>query len=631
MQATSFFAFTISGLIATATLGNAAWATLSQPPFRFVDSSSAGLVDGRLAIPETVFPSAFLGTPLIEAFAMGRAVRQGQTISINGRSMNARWLQWATDSASEAMHLGISDGDLSRALGVELLSSQTAERQPVAWFSQSETASITLNSRIIGQDRYLDILPLAQQAGWQVKPAGNTLQISSPSATIAAIREGNQAGGRRVVVALDRPIPWQVSQHKDKLAIALDATLTPQLQQSLASAPLQFSRISAEGNRTTLQVQVPEQGKIRVWSLANPPRIVIDSGATAMVDRTIHWAPGLQWREKLVRLGSAQFPVVWLEVDPTQANLRLDPIWRDRTQQPGIASLEQMTQRWQAVAAINGGFFNRNNQLPLGAIRRDGQWHSGPILNRGAIAWNANGATAFDRLNLQETLVTEQGQRFPILLLNSGYVKAGIARYTSAWGRTYSPLTDYEIILSVERDRIVQQQQSSKPSAGEQFLIPEDGYLLVFRAYKTAAAALPPGTPIRLERTTNPASFDQYPQILGAGPLLLKNRRIVLNPAAEQFSPAFRRQKASRSAIGKTAQGTLILAAFHQHPGGAGPTLAEAAQLMQSLGAIDALNLDGGSSTALYLGGRRLDRPNAAGARVHNGLGIFLDPVRIYR
>ncbi len=69
-----------------------------------------------------------------------------------------------------------------------------------------------------------------------------------------------------------------------------------------------------------------------------------------------------------------------------------------------------------------------------------------------------------------------------------------------------------------------------------------------------------------------------------------------------------------------------MFAAVHNRVGGAGPTLAEHAQLMQQMGCVDALNLDGGSSTSLYLGGQLLDRfPNTA-ARVHNGIGIFLQP-----
>jgi len=48
------------------------------------------------------------------------------------------------------------------------------------------------------------------------------------------------------------------------------------------------------------------------------------------------------------------------------------------------------------------------------------------------------------------------------------------------------------------------------------------------------------------------------------------------------------------------------------------------AQILQQLGAINALNLDGGSSTTLYLGGQIIDRPPNSAARIHNGIGIFL-------
>ncbi|MCY7285765.1 MAG: phosphodiester glycosidase family protein, partial [Cyanobacteria bacterium CAN_BIN43] len=74
------------------------------------------------------------------------------------------------------------------------------------------------------------------------------------------------------------------------------------------------------------------------------------------------------------------------------------------------------------------------------------------------------------------------------------------------------------------------------------------------------------------------------------------------------------------------ATGTLMLVAVHNRLGGAGPTLREAAQIMLQLGAIDALNLDGGSSTTLYLGGQLLDRIPSTAARVNNGIGVFIRP-----
>jgi hypothetical protein len=262
----------------------------------------------------------------------------------------------------------------------------------------------------------------------------------------------------------------------------------------------------------------------------------------------------------------------------------------------------------------------------LGAIRRDSQWLSGPILNRGAIAWNDSGQFYFDRLTLEETLITANNQRLPILFLNSGYVQSGIARYTPVWGATYTPLTDNEIILVVQKDQITQQLPGGKVG-GTAVPIPQDGYLLTLRANSVSAASqLPIGSAVRISSSTTPTDFSRYPHIIGAGPLLIQNRQIVLDAKAEKFSNAFIAEKAIRSGICTTATGTLMIAAVHNRAGGYGPTLAEHAQLMQQMGCVDALNLDGGSSTSLYLGGQLLDRSPSTAARVHNGIGIFLKP-----
>ena len=42
------------------------------------------------------------------------------------------------------------------------------------------------------------------------------------------------------------------------------------------------------------------------------------------------------------------------------------------------------------------------------------------------------------------------------------------------------------------------------------------------------------------------------------------------------------------------------------------------------LGAVDALNLDGGGSSALVLGGDLGDRHSSTVGRVNNGIGLFI-------
>ncbi len=593
------------------------------------------VAEDTLAPPPAKFLS--LSSPVIQ---------QGTQVSLNGRMYSVAWRQWRLGAS---VRTGISDVGLMQSLGMELLTTKDLRRQPVQWFSSPETTPLVLASQLGGSYRYLDVSDFARTAGLQLQVEGNTLKISSLPAQLRNIQQETQPWGSRIVLDLDRATPWQVSDRRTEGVITLDALADPSLMELFKAPPPQLEQIQGEEdaapvsaetqsdkpvirlenaqNQTTIRVQIPEGKRLQVFSVANPYRLVIDIRPDALVEKEILWAPGIRWRQKYVNLGESRFPVVWLEVDPKANRMSFRPIWSNRATQVGTAPLMQMAPLWQATAAINAGFFNRNNRLPLGAIRRDGRWFSGPILNRGAIAWNDKGQFKIGRLSLQETLIPSTGERLPVLVLNSGYVQAGIARYTPEWGATYTPLTDNEVLVVVQNNRVTAQIPGG--IAGQtSFPIPANGYLLTLRADGTSAASsLGIGTQVRIIASTTPADFASYPQILGAGPLLLQNRQIVLDAKAEQFGDAFSQQAAVRSCVGTTAAGTVILAAIHNRVGGRGPTLAETAQLMQQMGAIDALNFDGGSSTGLYLGGQLLDRSPYTAARVHNALGLFLSPL----
>ncbi len=382
-------------------------------------------------------------------------------------------------------------------------------------------------------------------------------------------------------------------------------------------------QVEVVNNQTLIRVSVPFGFAPRIQSEPNNS-LLVEIRSDALVPRNIAWASGLRWRQQWMQLGQEKFPVVWLEANPR--NVQLKPLVTNTDTLIGTAPWMQTAPKYLAVAGINGGYFNRNNRYPLGAIRSKGQWLSSPILNRGAIAWNNSGQFYVGRLTLEEVLVTIDSQgtvRTPILFLNSGYVQSGIARYTPAWGNTYTPLTDNETIIVVQKNQVTSQLIAGK--AGENAVaIPLDGYLLTLRGkISTSVSLFPTGTNLKIESATVPGEFNRYPNIIGAGPLLVQNRQIVLDAKAEKFSDAFIREKAIRSAICTTANGTIIIASTHNRAGGAGPTLAEHAQLMQKMGCVNALNLDGGSSTSLYLGGQLIDRSPSTAARVHNGIGIF--------
>ncbi|MCX7592285.1 MAG: phosphodiester glycosidase family protein [Fischerella sp.] len=633
-------------------------------------------------------------SPKLPAPPLKGVIFYGNQISLNGRIFSGAWLQRSLQAGQLTTH--ISDGALRQLIGADLLNSSSPVRQPIQWYS-SLTQPLTLASILAGGYRYLDITRFAKTSAWQLQVQGNTLIISTPNAKLTDITQAKQSFGERIVVNLDRPTPWQITQELPvknnqplpddpnhpipkpvspttrEWTITLNAIADPVLVQrytplspptienslpfpenqlkqmvpgndttgvnrennlpsSPPPAPLPppplIKQVEVVNNQTLIRLEVPIGLAPLVSTLPNPNRLIIDVRPDAMVQRSITWAPGLNWRQQFVQLGQERFPVVWLEVNPRTVGIKIKPILANSDTLVGTAPIMQTAQQQLAVAAINGGYFNRNNRLPLGAIRRDGQWLSSPILNRGAIAWNDSGQFHMGRLTLLENLIIPNNQKLPIVSLNSGYVQTGIARYTPAWGASYNPLTDNEIILVVQKNQVTNQLLGGK--AGQTPIpIPQDGYLLALRSHAVSSVlALPIGSSVRIESSTYPAEFNSYPNILGAGPLLVLDRQIVLDGKGEKFSDTFIAQKAVRSAICTTATGNLMIAAVHNRVGGAGPTLAEHAGLMQQMGCVNALNLDGGSSTSLYLGGQLLDRfPNTA-ARVHNGIGIFLQPRR---
>lgn len=577
---------------------------------------------------------------------------QGGQVLLNGRSRPLAWIQW---QVGNTLRWGLSDVMASQQLGLELLSSRNPALQPVQWYGVQGRSQFNLAANPSGTHRYLDVTDWVKLNGWQMQTQGDRLVINTPLGQMTDLRqEGRQ--GHRMILTLNGPVPWQLSQTPQEWVLTLEAATSAQILDRFQPQPTPVPsplpplpgdvnegeggppplptptvlplRVESSGNQTKIRAATVSGLAPRVLFTGQGNRLVVELQREALPNREIQWTNSIRWRQQYLTLDQSRFPAVWLTLTPkrgTRPGVMLRPIWATPNSMTGTSPLMTIAPLWQATAAINGGFFNRNNQLPLGAVRRDGQWQSGPILNRGAIAWNDQGQMIMGRLSLIENLILPTGQRLPIALLNTAYVQPGIARYTPRWGNSYTPLSNNERVVIVRQNQVVS--QIPNLMAGQEAIpIPSDGYLLVFRVQTALADVLVPGIVLGLESATTPIDFNQYPHTLGAGPLLIQNRRIVLDAKAEGFGDAFARQSAIRSVIATNAQGEILLITIHPRIGGSGPTLAETARLIQQLGVVNALNLDGGSSTSLYLGGQLIDRSPVTAARVHNGLGIFWQP-----
>lgn len=528
-------------------------------------------------------------------------------VNANGQRQQALWL---VEQGELWLPLEVLEGQL----GVSR--SNAANGIELEWFGRKAVVP-PARQRSLDDEVAVPVSALLEAVGVSVRPQGKELELQLPARPLQAIRWKDQGiSGRRVV--LDLSAPALVRSGDGRLLIGTEAT------------GLQLEELNQLGLRPSqsqgwLTLQLPEEGER--LSLGSPWRLVLDLPA-AEGSASTPAAPsperdprlvalqnqGLQLERRISRIGSRQVLINSVRLDPRAVPLELRPLNRSDGMQ-GLSSLSQLARQEDALIAINGGYFNRVNRLPLGAMREQGRWLSGPILNRGAAGWSAGELPTFDRLMLIESVSDRSGQRWPIASVNSGYVHKGLARYTADWGPRYQPITGSEMAVLLRNGTVSERFEAGQLSAGvalrpgEQLIVARGGVSVPWQ----------PGELLSLE--SKPTSgVGQKANVLGGGPLLLKDGQVVLNGAAEGFSSGFIAQAAPRTVIGSDGRQLWLITL--QGVNNAGPTLLETALLMRQEGVVDALNLDGGSSTGLVLADVHTVKGRGVAAAVHNGLGL---------
>ena len=561
------------------------------------------------AMPITPPPPPPPPPPLVPIGAAAATERQGSSIRINGRLQSARWL-WVGGLGNTPQQLWIPLEVLENQLGVTSRSRSDGALD-LEWFGQELKVPASAQ-RSLEDEVAVEVSSLFGRIGVGLRREGSLLSLELARPQLLQVRSSNPGPVKRIVLDLGGP----ATIGRDDAGLVVDLLSRSDQQALLGSLGLQAQQDSA-GLRLK-----PSAAKLtRVFSLGEPNRVVIewpDQGAASRPDSPAPIDPRLQallgkelhW-DRLVRQGVR---INAIRIDPLNASLQLRPLARPGAME-GLSSLVQLANQQQAWVAINGGYFNRVKRLPLGALKQDGRWLSGPILNRGVAAWDERTMPRFGRLQLSEWVVGPGALRLPVAVVNSGYVQRGISRYTADWGPNYRALSGSETGLLIQGGLVRQQFGPSELDAGVP--LRGDDLLLVGRG----GSELPWGLGDRLQIESRPSSnLGLATHVIGGGPLLLQAGRIVLNGSAENFSSAFLNQGAPRTVLARDDRQIWLITLEGIQD--SGPSLGETAALLQQLGLQDALNLDGGSSTGLVLGGSLQVKGRGVAGSVHNGVGL---------
>jgi hypothetical protein len=284
--------------------------------------------------------------------------------------------------------------------------------------------------------------------------------------------------------------------------------------------------------------------------------------------------------------------------------------------------------RHRALAAINAGFFLLPSGDPSGIYKLGGQLISDTRRTRGAvgIVREAGGQRLlFGRVAATMQLRVPRRARpdatMDVAGVDTTRQRGKLMLFTPAYHQhTDTPATGLEWVLQGRPLRV-----TSGPLSAGKTPIPRDGYVLSFGGTRPPPLleSLRPGARVELDTKYtaidgSEADWKRSDTIVGGAGLLIDDGRLLNEWKVEQLTTAFVETRHPRTLIGTHADGAvwLITVDGRQPKLSAGMSLLELRALAHRLGLKNALNLDGGGSTTMWVDGTIVNSPSdAAGPR----------------
>jgi exopolysaccharide biosynthesis protein len=312
----------------------------------------------------------------------------------------------------------------------------------------------------------------------------------------------------------------------------------------------------------------------------------------------------------------------------------------------GTETTSSMATRHGAIAAINAGFFRLDRSIfagdAVGVLQIDGKILSESYGNRVALMINnfgRNPGVFITHLNYSEQ-ISINGRLLDVTGINRERGENDLIIYTPQFHIT--TLTNQNgIEIIVKGNKVIGQTAlveggSKIPRFLENRVkrIPADGYVVSasgkYRQQLLEALThiLPANSNPKIQATISrrmdfpnlsadeklklAKDFRNYRNIVGGVPQLIKNGKIEITWEQEKSSKAFVETRHPRTAVAKLKDGKFLMVTIDgRQPGtSVGMNLNELAEMLLEFGASDAMNLDGGGSTTMFLGGKIVNQPS---------------------
>lgn len=312
----------------------------------------------------------------------------------------------------------------------------------------------------------------------------------------------------------------------------------------------------------------------------------------------------------------------------SRVELAKPTVFVDGDANKGRDTLTQTIARTGAIGGINGDFFPWSGD-PLGVMVRHGELLSKPFPRRGVFAWGAGymEATALtfaasakfgaSELTIQG-LNEECGENMAIL--NTPVAGLATARIPAVHAILEMP-NALPPSGTIEAKFVAFEAEKTQVSVGK-----GQAVLTATGAAATKLAQLNPGDTLQITVDVKGVNWEKAKHAIGGGPTLVIGGKAKTDYSSEGFNKAdFIDKRHPRTAVGATKDGDIwFVVVDGRQPMSRGATIPEMANIMVRLGCKIAINLDGGGSSTIALGGVTLNRPSDGAERaISNSILLF--------
>lgn len=377
----------------------------------------------------------------------------------------------------------------------------------------------------------------------------------------------------------------------------------------------QVKLFTVEKDQLLLDIMLNEELNYTAFVLKDPWRLVIDIVKEYDIRESREIAPGLTYTQIRQSVKGRKLKSYCLTIDKNKWEVKPilakgEILSRDK--------LKNIVAFHNAFAGVNASYFGSDGWV-IGNLKIDNEMVGLESMTRTAFLVYPDQTMEFELLSYSGEVTLPNGVSLPIKGINRTRQVNDLVVYSSKFAKTTRTNEHgYDVVIDAKGNVLAVNPQGNSAVQPGQIVISGHGIMADY------LSCLQPKDKLIFGQTMGEKA-DKAQHVLGAGPRLLQNKRVVVANSQENFLPDIMNGRAPRTAVGLDANGnTILYVADGRSKESSGLTLTELAYELMSFGAVDAMNLDGGGSSEMVVGDTIMNVPSdKQERRISVALGVF--------